>query len=124
MNPNIHYDTTQITNADTGPQGRRVTASRTAHTTITCIRWWVTALMATAMTFLAGAPAALATNVPPPGGNSGAPPSAVVDPAAVGGTPGWQIVLIAVGSALLASALTLLAIRAARRATPAQPAQP
>jgi hypothetical protein len=36
---------------------------------------------------------------------------------------GWQIVLIAVGCALLASALTLLAVRA-RRAAPAQPSHP
>jgi hypothetical protein len=35
--------------------------------------------------------------------------------------PGWQIVLIAAGSALIACALTLLAVRATRRATPAQP---
>jgi hypothetical protein len=46
----------------------------------------------------------------------------VVNPAAAG-TPGWQIVLIAAGSALIASALTLLAVRATRRATPAQPSQ-
>jgi hypothetical protein len=46
----------------------------------------------------------------------------VVNPAPAG-TPGWQIVLIAAGSALIASALTLLAVRATRRATPAQPSQ-
>jgi hypothetical protein len=46
----------------------------------------------------------------------------VVNPAAAG-TPGWQIVLIAAGSALIACALTLLAVRATRRATPAQPTQ-
>jgi hypothetical protein len=38
--------------------------------------------------------------------------------------PGWQIVLIAADSALLASALTLLAVRLARRTTPAQPSTP
>ena len=38
-----------------------------------------------------------------------------------GGMPGWLIVLIAAGSALVACALTLLAVRATRRATPAQP---
>jgi hypothetical protein len=75
------------------------------------------------MVFLAGAPAALAVHVPPPGdtGSQVAPP-VVVNPAAAG-TPGWQIVLIAAGSALVASALTLLAVRATRRATPAQPSQ-
>jgi hypothetical protein len=35
--------------------------------------------------------------------------------------PGWLIVLIAAGSAVVACALTLLAVRATRRATPAQP---
>ena len=42
----------------------------------------------------------------------------------LGGMPGWQIVLIAADSALLASALTLLAVRLARRNTPAQPSHP
>lgn len=76
------------------------------------------------MAFLAGTPAALAIRVPPPGENSGAPPPVVAHPAAVGGMPGWQIVAIAIGSALLASALTLLAVRMARRATQAQPSHP
>jgi hypothetical protein len=78
------------------------------------------------MVFLAGAPAALAVRVPPPGdadGNSVAPP-VVINPATAGGMPGWEIVLIAVGSALLASALTLLAVRATRRTAPAQPSHP
>ena len=42
----------------------------------------------------------------------------------LGGMPGWQIVLIAADSALLACALTLLAVRLARRTTPAQPSHP
>ena len=45
----------------------------------------------------------------------------VLNPATAGGMPGWQIVLIAAGSALVACALTLLAVRATRRAAPAQP---
>jgi hypothetical protein len=87
------------------------------------IRWCVIGLMATAMAFLLSVPAAQAINVPPPGENSGAAPSVIIHPAAVGGMAGWQIVLIAVGCALLASALTLLAVRA-RRAAPAQPSHP
>jgi hypothetical protein len=77
------------------------------------------------MAFLAGAPAALAVHVPPPGDTGGAQlaPPPVVNFATAGGTPGWQIVLIAAGSALVASVLTLLAVRATRRATAAQPAQ-
>jgi hypothetical protein len=35
--------------------------------------------------------------------------------AVTGGTPGWQIVLIGIGSALLACALTLLAVHIGRR---------
>jgi hypothetical protein len=95
--------------------------SRTKHTATTRLRWWATALAAGMAAFLAGAPAALAVNVPPPGGDSGGSPAA--RPVLASGTPGWQIALIAVGSALLASALTLLAVRAARHAN-AAPATP
>lgn len=124
MNPNIRYDTTQTLNGETRALGRPVTTGRTAHLSVMRIRRWVIGLTATAMAFLAGTPAALATNVPPPGGSSGVPPAMVVNPAAVGGMPGWQIALIAAGSALLASAVTLLAIRVARRAAPAQALHP
>ncbi|HEY7324138.1 MAG TPA: hypothetical protein VH520_04865 [Streptosporangiaceae bacterium] len=92
--------------------------SKTKHTATTRLRWWAIALVAGMTAFLAGAPAALAVNVPPPGGDSGVAPTAHLVLAS--GTPGWQIALIAVGSALLASALTLLAVRATRHATPAQ----
>ena len=74
----------------------------------------------------AAAPAAFATNVPPPGmgdpGNQTLLPT--IHTVTVGGMAGWQIVLIAVGSGLLASALTLLAVRVAQRATPALPSRP
>ncbi len=62
------------------------------------------------------APAAFARVVPAQGG-----PGEVAAPAAVpaatrlvvvGGTPGWQIALIAVGAALLAAGLAVLADRA------------
>jgi hypothetical protein len=92
--------------------------SRTKHTATTRLRWWATALVAGMTAFLAGAPAALAVHVPPPGGDSGGSPTA--QPVLASGIPGWQIALIAVGSALLASALTLLAVRATRHVTPAQ----
>ena len=87
----------------------------------------VAAVAAAAVTALAvSAAPAFATQVPPPGmGDPGTPVvSAPVQTVTVGGMPGWQILLIAVGSALLASALTLLAIRAARRATAEQPTHP
>jgi hypothetical protein len=123
MNPIIAHDLMQARIADLHrPPGRTSTGSR-KHTAIARLCWTAIALVAGVMVFLAGAPAALAVHVPPPGetGNQVAPP-VVVNPAAAG-TPGWQIVLIAVGSALVASALTLLAVRATRRATPAQPSQ-
>ena len=104
-------------------QAGRINAGSRKHTAISRICWAAIALVAGAMVFLAAAPAALAINVPPAGGSAGAPPSVVVHPAAVGGMPGWQIVLIAAASALAACVFTLLAVRATRRATPAQPSQ-
>jgi hypothetical protein len=124
MNPTIQHDLMQARITDMHRQARRTSTGSTAHPAIPRLRWLIAGLVATAMAFLAGAPAAMAINVPPPGENSGVLPSVVVNPPAAGGTPGWQIVLIAVGSALLASALTLLAVRVARRATPAQPSHP
>lgn len=67
----------------------------------------------TSLILATAAPAAFAQVVPPG-------PSAVTAPAAapaltrtvlVGGMPGWQIALIAVGAALLAAALAVLADR-------------
>ena len=111
--------------ADLHRAADRTSASSRKRTAISRICWCAIALVAGVMAFLAGAPAALAVHVPPPG-ETGAtqvasPP--VVNFATAGGTPGWQIVLIAVGSALVASVLTLLAVRATRRATAAQPSQ-
>jgi hypothetical protein len=124
MNPIIAHDLMQARIAELHRPPGRTSTGRTKHTAIARLCWTAIALVAGAMAFLAGAPAALAVHVPPPGGSIGsqvATPS-VLNPAAAG-TPGWQIVLIAVGSALVASALTLLAVRATRRATPAQPSQ-
>ena len=82
--------------------------------------------VAGALAVLAGAllasstavPAALATRVPPmgvPPGPVPAPPPG--RPIVVGGMPGWQITLIAVGAAVLAAtaAVILDRARAARR---------
>jgi hypothetical protein len=63
--------------------------------------------------FTAASPAALAVRVPPPGENAGpaqAPPQ--VHTIVVGGMPGWQITLIAIGAALLAATATVLLDRA------------
>jgi hypothetical protein len=61
----------------------------------------------------AASPAALAVRVPPPDEKAGpaqAPPQ--VHTIVVGGTPGWQIALIAAGVALAAAAVALLLDRA------------
>jgi hypothetical protein len=85
------------------------------------VRRWVAALATLAgvlVMFGAAAPAALAT-LPPPE----PPATAVVSPPVViqaGGMPGWQITLIALGAALLAAALAVIADRAwAARRSPA-----
>jgi len=70
------------------------------------------------------APAAFARIIPPPGGMGSVPASAglgsvppsgavtVTRTVVVGGMAGWQIALIAVGAALLAAAVAVLADRA------------
>ena len=79
----------------------------------------------------AAAPAAFARIIPPPGGMGSVPASAglstvpssaavtVTRIVVVGGMPGWQIALIAVGAALFAAASAVLAYRvlATRRQT-------
>ena len=121
MNPNIAHGLMQARIAEMHRQARRIDTGRTARITLVRIRRCVVGLMAITMVILVGVPAAQAINVPPPGEDSGAAPSVVIHPVAVGGMAGWQIVLIAVGSALLASALTLLAVRVSRHATLARP---
>ena len=65
--------------------------------------------------------------IPGPGGSPAGPvgpaspaiPPAVVHTVVVGGTPGWQIALIAIGSALVAAAAAILADRPRTRRRPA-----
>jgi len=74
-----------------------------------------------------GATPAFAMHVPPSGSGSGVttspvgptPPPVQVHTVVVGGMPGWQIALIAVGAALLAATAAVLLdrARAARRKT-------
>ena len=54
---------------------------------------------------------ALAAQVPPPAGGGTIQPPPALTPVA-GGMPGWQIALIAVGAALVAAVLAVLADRA------------
>ena len=54
------------------------------------------------------------------GGQASLPP--VVQTVVVGGTPGWQIALIAIGSALVAAAAAILADRARQRRLDVVPA--
>ena len=69
-----------------------------------------TALLGAALT----APAALAVQVPPPGGTSGDSPPVVIQTRTIveGGMPAWQIALIAIGAAVAAAVLAVLADRA------------
>jgi hypothetical protein len=66
----------------------------------------------------AASPAAFAVNEPPTGGG-GTPleNTPVVHTITVGGTPGWQIALLAVGAAIVAAFIAVLLdrVRAARR---------
>jgi hypothetical protein len=82
----------------------------------------VTRLAAAAVALLAGlmaAPAAFASEAPPPGtGDTSVPAApAVVHTVTVGGTPGWQIALFIVAAAILAAVVAVLAdrMRSARR---------
>ena len=92
--------------------------------TIRHIRRFAAVLVGLAAAVL-GATPAFATPVPDPGAGYVAPafvPAQVqVRTIAAGGMPGWQIALIAVGAALLAAALAVLADRAlaSRRRTAA-----
>jgi hypothetical protein len=64
----------------------------------------------------AAVPAAFALPIPPSGGTGGlttqAQPSVQVHTVVVGGMPGWQITVIAVGAAILAAALAVILDRA------------
>ena len=53
-----------------------------------------------ALLALAGAAPAFAVTLPPPGGSDSSTAHAPVQVITVGGMPGWQIALIAVGAAL------------------------
>jgi len=66
------------------------------------------------LALIAAAPAAFATHVPPPGeGDSSAQNApSVVHTVTVGGTPGWQIALLAVGAAIIAAFVAVLLDRA------------
>ena len=63
------------------------------------------------LAFAATAPAAFARPVPPPGINQPVhqdPGPVPVHTVVIGGMPGWQITLIAVGAALLAATLAIV----------------
>jgi hypothetical protein len=60
-----------------------------------------------------GAAAPAFATIPEDGGPASAP--SVVRTVVVGGTPGWQIALIAIGSALIAAALAVIVDRLRRR---------
>jgi Zn-dependent protease with chaperone function len=87
----------------------------------------LTALGAVLVTFASTATAALATGFPSPNGGGIYDPvqtsTTVPVVTVVGGMPGWQIALIAIGAALVAALVAVLAYRAwtARRQPLAAP---
>jgi len=89
----------------------------------------VLAGLGVAMTALAGAAHASTTMIPVPGyggpgGGAASVPSPVIHTVVVGGMPGWQIALIAVGAAIIAASMAVLLERthSARRRLTAMPA--
>ena len=88
------------------------------------IRWWATGLAVTAIASLAGAPAALAVPLPPPGGpvtDPVPPPLPPAPPAAH--LPLWAVITIVAATAVLSVATTLITLslehRHRARRTPA-----
>ena len=92
-----------------------------------CTVGLLTALGAVLVTFASTAAAALATGFPSPNGGGIYDPvqtsTTVPVVTVVGGMPGWQIALIAIGAALVAALVAVLAYRAwtARRQPLAAP---
>ena len=78
---------------------------------------WLTGLAGALLAFAGTAPAALARSAPPrpPGWNKHPPlpPGHIlqVHTVVVGGMPGWQIALIAIGAALLAATAAVVVYR-------------
>jgi len=79
------------------------------------------ALTATLLATATAAPAAFALPQPPMGGGDATPPPPA-QTVVVGGMPGWQIALIAIGAALVAAAVAVFLDRA--RATRRHQAAP
>jgi hypothetical protein len=101
------------------------TAALKAGTRLRRIAAALAAVTAGLLASAATIPAAFARDVPPAGtayelGRFGPFPAATSHPAATGGMPGWQIILIAVGAVLVAAAVTIVLAwaRAGQRAVP------
>jgi hypothetical protein len=71
----------------------------------------------TLLALISAVPVALATPPPPDPGTPGVVPSPVLHTVVTGGMPGWQIALIAMGTAVLTATAAVLLdrARAARR---------
>jgi hypothetical protein len=92
---------------------RHWVATRQASTRLGRLATVLAAVISGLLASVAVVPAAFARMVPDPGAGYVAPASvpAQVRTIVTGGTPGWQIALIAVGAALVAAALAVLADR-------------
>jgi len=94
-------------------------------TTAARLRRITPALAAAALGLLAGAaaaPAAFAQVLPPEHNNYGPVPATTVRVITAGGTPGWQIAVIAVAAALIAAVAAVLLDRARASRRPASSA--
>ena len=92
---------------------RHWVATRQAGTRLGRLATVLAAVISGLLASVAVVPAAFARMVPDPGAGYVAPAlvPAQVRTIVTGGTPGWQIALIAVGAALVAAALAVLADR-------------
>ena len=101
---------------DHASRHRQARAAHHRHlTTAARLRWITAALAAAALGLLAwaaAAPAAFAQVLPPEPRSYGPVPATTVRVIAAGGTPGWQITVIAVAAALIAAVAAVLLDRA------------
>jgi hypothetical protein len=98
------------------PRTQPHTAARTTGARLARLAAALTAITCGLLASTGSISAAFARVIPPPGGPYGttgmAPGPGTAAVVTVGGMPGWQITLIALGAALVAAAATLLLARA------------
>jgi hypothetical protein len=116
--PLLHQETHPLPHQETHPR----TAARTARAYLCRFAAVLGAVTCAVLAFAGAVPAAFAaTPVPPPGGQYGPVPgipATITRVITTGGTPGWQIALIALGAALAAATVAVIVDRALARRRP------